>query len=224
MTTPPKRLSIDTTALQDYEPAPRDWSALSLGEIADLYGTDKGPAKHGYTDTYETLLPRRWPVTLLEIGVASGQSLKMWSRYFSHPDGHSKAKIIGIDIRPECREMCRFYPNIEIITADAANLVFAENLGLKKRNYDMIIDDGSHVARDIARAWFWLWPLLARNGYYVIEDLNCVFSASYKAGERSEEDRDVNEIGRLVLELMRLSTKGKAQFSMNGKLLVIRKL
>ena len=35
-------------------------TAPSLGELADKYGSDKGPKKHRYTELYESALSRFW--------------------------------------------------------------------------------------------------------------------------------------------------------------------
>src|SRR3546814_4791681 len=104
--------SLDTTPPVDYEPSEViDYARASLTELADHFKTDKGSIKHRYTEVYEKYLGplRQKPgVKLLEIGVACGSSLKTWSRYFSD------AEIIGADIRPDCSQLCRSYPNIRI--------------------------------------------------------------------------------------------------------------
>src|SRR3546814_18237346 len=90
-------------------------------------------------------------VKLLEIGVACGSSLKTWSRYFSD------AEIIGADIRPDCSQLCRSYPNIRIEIGNATQQTFA-------RDCDVIIDDGSHVSADIVDALRVNWPALKPDG------------------------------------------------------------
>jgi hypothetical protein len=126
------RLSLDKTPPEDFEPAGTlRWDA-SLTDMADFFGSDKGSIKHNYTAVYEQHLAKlkSEPVNLLEIGVACGASLKMWSRYFPY------GRITGVDIRPECAALCKGYPNIEIKIADAT----------KERmfgDWDVIIDDGS---------------------------------------------------------------------------------
>lgn len=53
-----------------------------LCQIADDCGTDK--VRHGYTKLYYELFKhlRNKPMSLLEIGVRRGYSLKMWNRFF----------------------------------------------------------------------------------------------------------------------------------------------
>jgi hypothetical protein len=66
----------------------------SLDEIGLLEGTDKGSTTHGYPRHYDRILGhlRHEPITLLEIGIFPGASLRMWSRYFD------VATIVGADI------------------------------------------------------------------------------------------------------------------------------
>lgn len=162
--------SLDTTPPVDYEPdAPIDYATASLTQLADHYKTDKGSIKHLYTEVYERYfepMRHRPGLKLMEIGVACGSSLKTWSRYFSD------AKITGIDIRPECQQLCRSYPNIEIRIADATQ----QPLG---QDWDIIIDDGSHVSADIADAFRANWATLKPGGLYVIEDLKCTHNPAY---------------------------------------------
>jgi hypothetical protein len=166
----PKAYSLDTTTPQDYEPPYQLWAHMSLTELADHFMSDKGTIKHNYTQIYEKYLKDYrvdvykfavWePVALLEIGVACGASLKMWSRYLP------QAKITGVDINPLCANLCKDYENINIIIADATRDKIPGN-------YDIIVDDGSHTASDMLAAANRLWASLNPGGYYIIEDTAC---------------------------------------------------
>lgn len=164
--------SLDTTTPIDYEPpAAIDYARASLTEIADHFKTDKGTIKHHYTRFYETYfspLRQRKELTLMEIGVACGSSLKMWSKYFAN------AKIVGVDIREECRQLCKKYPNISIYISDASQKVI-------DGQFDIIIDDGSHVSADIVDTFRLNWPNLKPDGLYVIEDLKCTHNPAYRS-------------------------------------------
>ena len=63
-----------------------------LKKIGHLYQTDK--IDHGYLEIYENYFNKlqNKNLTILEIGIADGKSLLMWSDYFKN------SKIIGIDI------------------------------------------------------------------------------------------------------------------------------
>lgn len=161
-----------------------------LTQIANEEGTDKGTdgptpewLGHNYTDVYETLFSpyRQQPITLLEIGLgvrgsnwntliargknaAGGASIRMWSRYFPN------ARIFGIDVNP-----AGFLDNDRIKTyvvdqGDRQQLEsFINKSGVKQ--FDIIIDDGSHRPDHQQVSLGVLFPYLAAGGVYCIEDL-----------------------------------------------------
>jgi hypothetical protein len=151
----------------DYEPGEAPEGA-NLTQLADFYKTDKGTIKHLYTPVYERWMKdkRLEHVDLLEIGVACGCSLKMWHEYF--PIG----TITGVDNRPECKSLCKDYKRIEILITDATKWN-------PEKQYDFVIDDGSHVSVDIVKTWENLWPTVKPGGLYIIEDLRCTHDAGY---------------------------------------------
>lgn len=164
---PDRKYSLTVTQPKDYEPGEPS-NSDDLTALADHYKTDKGSIKHGYTPVYERYLVA-WkdePINLLEIGVACGSSLKMWSAYFPN------ASITGVDIRTECAELCKGYDRIRIDIADATTYTPDNPL-------DIVIDDGSHISLDIVKTWRQLWPYLKPGGLYVIEDLRCTFDPAY---------------------------------------------
>jgi hypothetical protein len=134
--------------------------ALTLTELADYYKSDKDTIKHRYCETYELYLSslKNRPINLLEIGVGSGCSLKMWHDYFR------SASILGIDIRPECGQLCKAYPRVSIIIGNATKMSV-------ECPFDIIIDDGSHISLDIVETFLLHWRCLRPGGFYVIEDL-----------------------------------------------------
>ncbi len=142
---------------------------MKLDDLANKYGTDKGStfgAKHGYTPYYEThlrSLRAKGAIELLEIGVQTGASLLMWREWLP------KAHITGIDI-----EACEAIKDtdIEFHKHDATTFV-------PVHNYDVIIDDGSHLASDIVKTCVNLWPFLNSGGWWVIEDWATQWEAAY---------------------------------------------
>jgi len=191
--------SLDTTAPVDYEPSSHiDYAKASLTEIADHFKTDKGSIKHNYTAIYERYfgpLRSQSGLRLMEIGVACGSSLKMWSKYFS--DG----RILGIDIRPDCAKLCKLYPNVAIKIQNATQ-------GPIDGTFDIIIDDGSHVSADIVDAFRHNWPSLKPGGLFVIEDLKCTHNPQYRSllpfdipAERFERKHFMDLIDRCLIEM-----------------------
>ena len=69
-----------------------------LEDIGREEGTDKCSADHDYLKKYEFFLGkfRGQPMTLLELGVYRGDSIRMWCRYFP------KAHVVGTDINQNC--------------------------------------------------------------------------------------------------------------------------
>ena len=137
----------------------RDAGRVSdLSELATTFGTDKGPKGHNYCPHYEREFAhlRNQPITLLEIGVWEGASLRMWEAWFP------LAEIIGVDIAPKVP--C----NTDRISTIVCDIKTFEPIG----SYDVIIDDGSHHSTDVQVAYQRLWPRIKPGGIYVIEDLD----------------------------------------------------
>ncbi len=193
-----RKLSLDKTPPQDFEPqGSLRWDA-TLTDMADFYGSDKGSLKHNYTPVYEQHLAKlkSEPINLLEIGVACGASLKMWSRYFPY------GKITGVDIRLECADLCQGYPNISIKIADATKeKLFGD--------WDVVIDDGSHIAGHIVKSFHLNWPWLKSGGFYFIEDTRCTYHPGYRVNfPVDEEDMDRGKLMGLLDALMRRCDAG----------------
>ena len=112
--------------------------------------TDK--IKHGYLPFYKTIFKEKEIKSVLEIGVQKGYSILLWREML--PD----AKIVGVDINEPPVSGC--------ICADATK-AFPGMEG----PWDLIIDDGSHLYKDIVASFKLLWPYLNKGGYYVIEDV-----------------------------------------------------
>lgn len=119
------------------------------------------------------------PVRLLEIGVQNGGSLEVWSKFL--PAGSS---VVGMDIDPRCGALT-FEGDITVLVGDAADPATLDRL-LGDRAFDIIIDDGSHVSRDIIATFEACWPRLAVGGLFLIEDLHASYWASHGGGFRAE--------------------------------------
>ena len=111
----------------------------TLNELGEYYRTDKA-YDHKFCDFYDEHLThlRDKELKILEIGIFSGASLRMWSEYFKN------SKIYGIDIlaHPQCVLVNE--GNIQSYLVDQGSeeqlLEFVEEHG----PFDIIIDDGSH--------------------------------------------------------------------------------
>jgi hypothetical protein len=161
-----------------------------LTELGAMTGTDKA-THHGYTKHYHNHFKhlRDEVVNLVEIGVASGSSLKMWGAYFTHP----QTEILGIDINPEC--------HYESGDGRTKTEIFDATKYVVESNWDIIIDDGSHTSEDILSALRLWWPLVVSGGWYVIEDLAVQWRSDYGGRTRYGSPATLN-IKDLVDDLM----------------------
>ena len=137
----------------------------SLQEAYEPYqmpdaGGDKGTA-HSYIDIYGKEIPAEKNVSLLEIGVWAGHSLKMWADYL--PD----SRIVGLDI--DLSKVVFEPEGFELLLCDATK--HAEIKEKLSGTFDYIIDDGSHKANDQIDTFYYLWNYLKVGGKYFIEDV-----------------------------------------------------
>jgi hypothetical protein len=141
-----------------------------LTKLAVAFGTDKEGAHHYSAHYRHHFAPwRTRPLNVLEIGIGGydapaegGNSLRMWKAYFP------KARIYGIDIydkSPHDEHRIKTYRGSQV-DADFLRRVVAE-IG----TVDIVIDDGSHFNEHIVETFGILFPLLAPQGIYAIEDL-----------------------------------------------------
>jgi hypothetical protein len=153
--------------------------AWNLDALAVLWGTDKAPGHHGYTRYYARHLNRRSVRCVLEIGIGEyedpgrgGNSLLMWRSYFP------KATIYGLDIHEKRLDE----PRIVALQADQSDRASLERAVADCPPFDLIVDDGSHVASHILTSFEVLFPRLAPGGMYAIEDLVWAYLRDFGGG------------------------------------------
>jgi predicted O-methyltransferase YrrM len=156
--------------------------AHSLDQLALRHGTDKGILSHGFTPIYDRLLQdwRRRPVTILELGVFEGASVRMWRDYFS------AGRIVGVDNDPTATDHVE--DRIKIYIGDQANPSFLERVAAAEGPFDLVVDDGGHRATQQKVSLRSLWPHLKPGGIYVIEDIHTSYLQDiYGMGWREPE-------------------------------------
>ena len=129
-----------------------------------IYGTDK-IGQHGYHRFYDKELieyKNMKDIGILEIGVESFESIRMWQSYFPH------AFIYGIDIHKEYKDS-----RIQVFKTDQSNI---NNLEIIKNEIAhpiyFINDDGSHVPEHQLISFDFLFSnVLQEGGVYIIEDI-----------------------------------------------------
>jgi hypothetical protein len=126
---------------------------------------------HLYLEKYynKEFTPRREDdINLLEIGVATGVSIKFWTEWFT------KGKIYGVDI-------CHHSMNSDFYLKNKLYNVFwqdalTDNFISKFKNnfFDYVIDDGSHTLSDQLKAITNYLPKIKPNGKLIIEDIRSI--------------------------------------------------
>ena len=117
------------------------------------------------------------PVTFIEIGCGRGGSLQMWKRYFG-----PHARIVGIDILSECKQFEE--DQVEIRIGAQQDLQFLESIVAEFGAPDIVLDDGSHVMSHVIASFQFLYPRVAKNGVYMVEDLHTAYWEEYEGGLR----------------------------------------
>ncbi len=132
----------------------------------DYGGNDKGGKIHTYLDAYDKLFnPFKNGCTIMELGLAQGDSIKLWDRYFKSSD------IIGVDLSIifDYKQEQENNNNITLIAGDATKANFLNEI--KGKTFDIVIDDASHLTQDQLDTFDLLKGKMNKSGVYIIEDL-----------------------------------------------------
>jgi hypothetical protein len=144
---------------------------MSLDDLGLLYDTDKASCSHDYCTVYERFLEGKVIHKVLEIGVHKGGSLRMWRDFFN-------AEVYGWDVLDECLIN---EDGIQSFKVDASNPVEILRFFIEHgRDFDLVVDDGSHKWGDQLTAFSTIFPLLKSGAVYILEDLHTSRHFSYK--------------------------------------------
>ena len=158
--------------------------------------------KH-YFPAYERHLSRfrNQDVVMVEIGCGGGGSLQMWKRFLG-----PHARIVGIDVRPECAEFVE--DQIAVRIGDQSDPKFLDEVLREFGSPDVVLDDGSHIMSHVQASFAHLYPRMARTGVYVVEDLHTAYWPNYEGGLRKPETF-IETIKNLIDELNADWTRGE---------------
>lgn len=146
----------------------------TLKQLCDKYKKGDWPDKdstHSYIDVYQEILApyRHTAKNILEIGLMSGESLRMWTEYF---DGKvygidcSETPINGLaDLRPIISE-----GKHNIVIGDATNKEVIEN-NFKGIKWDIVYDDGSHLIEHQVQTINIFKDRMSKDGLIILEDI-----------------------------------------------------
>ena len=140
-----------------------------LKKIANKYPSTKHSM--GFFPIYDKYLKKfqNKKINILEIGVESGNSLKIWSNYFN------KGKIVGLDIVKKKIKI----KNTEIFCGNQTDETILKKIIGKYKKFDIIIDDGSHVNNDVIKTFNFLFSFLSQSGLYFIEDIQTSYMPNW---------------------------------------------
>ncbi len=142
----------------------------TLEELFDLGTGGRCSKWRHYFEIYERYLSRfkDKPCTFLELGVAQGGSLEIFQTYLG-----PEARLIGVDVNPDCKQWER--PGVAVLIGDQSDANFIGGVVAPKGPFDIIIDDGGHVADQQLVSFLTLFPQLKEGGVYLVEDLHTTF-------------------------------------------------
>lgn len=181
----------------------------TMTELGDLNSSDK--VEHGYTNLYNTIFaPVRYaPLRILEIGYARGRGTRTLAEFFP------RAVIHSFDIEPNFKHYNNLTKElkkrIKLYQGDQSNPNSVQNVleqiyngprNSEKRGYrqfDIVIDDGSHNPDHQQISFKKLWPEVKNGGVYIIED----FHPYYK----NKQHETVSWLFNLVHEINRYGNK-----------------
>lgn len=130
-----------------------------------------------YFDIYDTYFHRYRgkKITICEIGVFKGGSLKMWKNYFG-PD----VTVIGIDINPNCRQYEENGIIVEIGSQEDKQ--FWKYIKDKYPQIDILIDDGGHTMEQQILTFEEMFAHISSPGIYMCEDTHTSYWEKYDGG------------------------------------------
>lgn len=140
---------------------------MNLLDLSKKYNTDKETGHNYISNFYERFFSkyRGRSITLIEIGVQFGESIRLWNDYFVD------VNIIGLDnTERDFQEI----NNFKFICGDA----YDEEISKKISNADIIIDDGPHDYISQIKFLILYLPKLNKDGIMVIEDIQKQYLSS----------------------------------------------
>ncbi len=163
-----KKINIDNQTLDN----------SSLDILFEVFGSDKAnkffknknKQGHGYSIFYTNELKnfKEKKINILEIGSYSGASAAAFTKFFSN------SKVFCFDINISNFKYSS--KNIEVFGLDINNHKILKKV-LNKifskhnfKNFDLIIDDGSHNLSDMLFSFNFFFKYLENNGFFILED------------------------------------------------------
>lgn len=136
-----------------------------IGHFGSDIGCNDKNGTHTYLETYDRLFaPFQKGCNFLEIGLAMGDSIKLFDEYFNNSD------IMGVDISVVFEKL-NYKNYVNIYQFDATKNGFVNFLKAQEKEFNIIIDDGSHITADQIVTFNLLKGFMKKGGIYIIEDI-----------------------------------------------------
>ena len=111
-------------------------------------------------------------ITFVEIGISKGGSLHIWKKFFG-----PKARIIGIDINPECKILEK--DGFEVFIGNQSDPDFWIDFFNKVGKVDIILDDGGHTNYEQITTTTSCVPNINDGGMMVVEDTHTSYMVEF---------------------------------------------
>ncbi|WP_094359935.1 hypothetical protein [Mycobacterium marinum] len=183
----------------------------NLDKLMATHGSDKASTvtkrwqyPNNYCHTYENIFAplREKPITLLELGWGEysperrdhtdpnngGASARGWHDYFPN------ANIIALELEQKNFPDADRYPRITLYDQTNQTDTHAlANIHTRHGDFDIIIDDASHISSLTIQSFQTLWPRLKPGGYYCIEDLHTSYHDWYYGPHEADANPDTRQ-------------------------------
>jgi len=155
-----------------------------MNDLEKYFKENTGRVIHKYMhyfDVYDRHFSRYrgTDVHVVEIGVSHGGSLRMWKNYFG-----DKAKIYGIDINPNCKQLEE--EQVDIIIGDQGDREFLKTIPEAIPRIDILIDDGGHTMAQQINTFEVLFSHIQADGVYLCEDMHTSYWSEFEGGYKRE--------------------------------------
>lgn len=145
------------------------------GKVSDKWSS--------YLPFYDELFQkyRTQKINLLEIGVQNGGSLETWKNFFGDAN-----VLIGCDIDERCSKLQYDDQRVHVVVGDANQPEAYERITAISKEFDIVIDDGSHLSNDILNSFMIYFPLVKPGGIFVVEDAHTLYLNEWGGGVLNE--------------------------------------
>jgi hypothetical protein len=155
---------------------------MSLLAIADQIGQPNSGTKPSWMyEQYDRYLSdlSKHPIVLMELGVYTGESLKVFASFFSN------GRVIGVDCEDHRVDLSA-YSNATLAFGDQRDGAWLAALAMREApdGLDIVIDDASHRGAWSFTSYCALFPLLKPGGLYIIEDWGTGYIEDWPDGAR----------------------------------------